>query len=159
MANARKIVAAIMAATALATTAMSGISASASYKDDELTYFSVSGYSERSTKVREKDDSTSASIKIVSTNPSGCKATVKVYGNYSQSTSGGVNKTAGTPKVVGASSYYTYLPNYVWEHMKKDSSGHVHDHIYAYLTLRTYSNPQAKPDFSIVKGYWSPDSI
>ena len=151
MANARKIVAAIMAATALATTAMSGISASASYKDDELTYFSVSGYSERSTKVREKEDSTSASIKIVST--------VKVYGNYSQSTSGGVNKTAGTPKVVGASSYYTYLPNYVWEHMKKDSSGHVHDHIYAYLTLRTYSNPQAKPDFSIVKGYWSPDSI
>lgn len=107
MANARKIVAAIMAATALATTAMSGISASASYKDDELTYFSVSGYSERSTKVREKEDSTSASIKIVSTNPSGCKATVKVYGNYSQSTSGGVNKTAGTPKVVGASSYYT----------------------------------------------------
>ena len=41
MANARKIVAAIMAATALATTAISGISASASYKDDELTYLSL----------------------------------------------------------------------------------------------------------------------
>jgi len=131
MTNFKKLVASIMAAAALATTAMSGISASASYHDDELNYFSVSGYSEHSTSVREKEDSTSASIRIASTNPSGCKATVRVYGNYSQSTSGGVNKTAGTPKVVGASSYYTYLPNYVWEDMKKDSSGHVHDHIYA----------------------------
>ena len=155
----KRLAASIMAAATLATTAIGSISASASYYDDVLTYFSVSGYNEHNTSPREKEDSTSASIKISSTNPYGCKATVKVYGNYSESSSGGVNKTAGTPKNVGASSYYTYLPNYVWEDMKVDSSGHVHDHIFAYLGLRTYTNPQGNPDFSIVQGYWSPDSI
>lgn len=135
------------------------MTANASWYDDKLEMFVVSGYYMHNTKAREKEDDTSASINIVSTDPTGCKTTVRVYGNYSDSSDGGTDQTVGTPKVVGASNYYTYLPNYVWENMKKDSSGHIHDHIYAYLCLTPNTNPQGEPEFYIAEGYWSPDSI
>lgn len=151
---------AVFMATASLTTGMVGMSANASYHDDKLTRFVVSGYYEHNTPTREKDDDTSASIMITETDPAGCKMVVRVYGTYtsSSSPSGGVNQTAGTPKIVGTASYYTYLPNYVDENMRRDSSGRYHDHVYAYLGLRTSSTSNGKPEF-YASGYWSPDSI
>lgn len=147
-------------ATASLVTGMVGMSASASYHDDTLTRFVVSGIYTHNTKTREKEDNTSASIRITSTDPNGCKLSVRVYGTYTDSISptNGIDKTVGTPKIVGTSAYYTYLPNYVWEHMKTDSSGHYHDSLYAYLGLRTSSTTNGKPEF-YADGFWSPDSI
>lgn len=152
----KKFAAGLMATASLAT-GMVGMSANASYYDDYFSNFVVSGYSTHYTSTREKEDDTSASIRIDSTNPSGCKLRVYVYGTYSN-TSNGIDKTAGSPKIVGAASYYTYLPNYVWEDMKWDDNGHLHDNLYAFLGFRTSSTPNGQPEF-YATGYWSPDSI
>lgn len=152
----KKITACLMA-TASLVTGMVGMRASASYHDDHFVRFSVSGYSERYTSTRLKEDSTSASIRVESTDPDGCKMTVRVYGTYT-TTSIGIDKTAGTPKIVGTSYDYTYLPNYVWEDMKTDSTGHYHDSLYARLSFRTSSTTTGDQEF-YASGYWSPDSI
>lgn len=154
----KKVISSLLAVATLSTCAM-GNYVSASYHDDELNHFIVSGYYTHNTATREKEDSTSASIRISSTTPSGCRMSVNVYGTYTYSLnpSGGQNKTIGSPKIVGTSSYYTYLPNYVWEDMSK-INGHIVDNLYAYLGLTTYSTPNGQAEF-YADGYWSPDSI
>lgn len=157
----KKIIASMLATITVVSSVMGGINVSASPRDDRLTQFTVSGHYEHNTKTREKEDDTSATIMITSTNPSGSKASVKVYGTYTDSDNpyGGTNQTVGTPKIVVTSSYYTYLPNYVWENMKVDSTGHIRNiDVYAYLALYTYSTSSSSSDFS-ANGLWSPDSV
>lgn len=141
---------AVMAAATLAVEA-AGVTANASWDDSDFYNYSISRYN-LYTIARSKDDYTSASVKVTSTNPSGCKMTVRVYQAPSDASPVDASKikdrTAGTPKVVGKSSVYTYLPNYV-----KENGGE-----YACLGFTTYSTTNGTSSFK-ASGKWSPDSI
>ena len=137
----KKIAIAVLAAMTMATGAM-GITASANNSSDtSFTNYTISRWSNY-TSVRSKTDTTSATVKVSSTNPSGSKMTVRVY-NGSK-----VDRTYGAAKIVGASSYYTYLPNTVYE--SGDRS--------ACLGFTIYSTSTGADTFKAT-GVWSPDSV
>lgn len=133
-----------MVATALTTGAllsMSGLSvfAAGNYKDTYFINFRITS-STNYTVPREKLDKTSATVRL---SKAVTPVVVRVYGSKS-STGAKVDRTYGTPKVVGVSSNYTYLPNLVGE--SGDS--------FASLGF-TRSGVQNV----IISGAWSPDSI
>lgn len=133
-----------MIATALTTGALLSMSslsvfAAGNYKDTYFTNFIITS-STNYTTARQKLDKTSATVKL---SKAATPVVVRVYGLKS-SKGAKVNRTYGTPKVVGVSNSYTYLPNLVGE--KGDS--------WAALGF-TRSGVQNV----IISGAWSPDSI
>ncbi|MBO5383318.1 MAG: hypothetical protein J6A30_03365 [Ruminococcus sp.] len=137
----KKIAIAALAAMTMATGAM-GITASANnHYDNPYNDFTISRWTNY-TYADSKTDKTSATIMVQDTNPDGCKMTVRVY-NGSK-----VDRTYGAAKIVGTSSYYTYLPNTVYE--SGDRS--------ACLGFLIYSTPTGASSF-VSSGVWSPDSV
>ena len=139
MINIKRIAASLMVAATMVTGAVGTISASANNSaDTSFSNFSVSS-TVHYTSSRSKTDATSATVKINSVSYSGATATVRVYtGNY-------VDKTYGTAPVVGVSSYYTYLPNTVYED--------------GYRTARLGFTRASGPSTFTISGVWSPDSV
>ena len=138
MAKIKFIVASLMATVALESSAV-GVTASANNHDDkDFSAYSVSNQI-RYTDSEAKTDTSSATVKVSSTNPVGAKMTVRVC------TGGYVDKTYGTAKVVGASSYYTYLPSTVYE------SG-------ARTARLGFTRESGSSSFNAF-GVWSPDSV
>lgn len=138
MAKFKYIVASLMATAALASSAV-GLTASANNHDDtDFNVYSVNS-SNKYTASRTKTDTTSATVRVDSVSSYGAKMTVHVCtGSY-------VDKTYGTPKTVGVSSYYTYCPSTVYED--------------GYRTARLgFTRASGASSFN-ASGVWSPDSI
>lgn len=141
----KKFAASIMV-TVLLTTGAVGMTASANnYTDKPINNYIVSS-SNKFTPAESKMDDTSATVKITSVTSSGATMTVRVYNRDK------VDRTAGTAKIVGVSSYYTYLPNYVNEYYEKN---HRDADLYARLGFTRASGSS----FFRTSGWWSPDSI
>ncbi len=138
MIKVKQLITAVMAAVTITTTALSmTVSAAGNYTDTGYS-FKVST-SVKYTPFREKLDNTSASIKVTS----GDYVIARVYGKTGP-LGGKADCTYGTPKTVGVSSSYTYLPNTVYE------SGYS----YACLGLTSASGTSFTS-----AGVWSPDSV
>jgi len=114
-----------------------GVSVFANNSSDTAYSFKVSN-SKKYTSFRSKLDDTSATIKV----SSGSKVIVYVHGSTLQITSS--DCTYGTPKTVGISSTYTYLPNTVYED----------DYSYARLAIKSATGSSFTSS-----GVWSPDSV
>ena len=102
----------------------------------------------RSTNPREKQDASSATVKITSGSGS---AVVMVNGLTSKNSQSMVDLTYGTHKIVKKSNIYTYLPNMVYE--TKNANG---TRAYPYANLSFRSAVSYSWDAT---GVWSPDSI
>ncbi len=135
----KKVVAMMMAGGMLLSMSGSDVFAKGNYTDALFTCFAVPSTT-KYISPREKLDATSATVKLTQ---AVTPVTVRVYGS-SLDTGTAYNCTYGTPKVVGVSDKYTYLPNLVKER----------NYRYARLGFSHSGSSNV-----ILIGWWSPDSI
>lgn len=135
----KKLVATVLATGTLLSMSALSVLAAGNYTDTYFSNFTISA-STKYTTARQKLDSTSATVKL---SKAGSAVVVRVYGSKT-STGTKYDRTYGTPKVVGVSSYYTYLPNLVKEN--GDSWARLG------FTRSGIAN-------TTISGAWSPDSI
>lgn len=135
----KKVVATVLTTGTLLSMSAFNVLAAGNYTDTYFTNFKITA-STKYTVARQKLDATSATVKM---SKASYPVVVRVYGSK---TSSGVkyDRTYGTPKVVGVSNYYTYLPNLVKE--SGDS--------WARLGF-----VRGGVENTTISGAWSPDSI
>lgn len=138
MAKIKFIVASLMATVALASSAVGLTSSANNSGNSDFNAYTVN-HINKYTPSRPKTDTTSATVRVSYVSAYGATMTVHVCtGDY-------VDKTYGTPKVVGVSSSYTYCPSTVYED--------------GFRTARLGFTRASGPSSFDAKGVWSPDSV
>lgn len=135
----KKVVATVLATGMLLSMSTFSVLAAGNYTDTYFSNFTITAVTKYTT-ARQKLDATSATVKL---SKAGYPVVVRVYGAKS-STGTKYNCTYGTPKVVSASSSYTYLPNVVNEN--------------GYSWAR-FGFTRSGVQSTTISGAWSPDSI
>lgn len=153
MTNFKKLAASIMAAATLATTAMGGVSASASYVDTYITSFTAPADNSGTYKplplsqngVRVKSTNSSIYVKI---NSSTYSVSVQTWGLPDTSWSGGANRTLNA-----AGSLTNGVTLKAWHRYRIQNKVNESNYPCAGLKMRSTSNYYD----STVNGAWSPD--
>lgn len=135
----KKVVATVLTTGTLLSMSAFSVLAAGNYKDTYFSNFTITA-STKYTTTRPKLDATSATVKL---SKAASPVVVRVYG-LKTSTGAKYDRTYGTPKVVGVTSYYNYLPNLVNE--RNDSWACLG------FTRSGIAN-------TVISGAWSPDSI